>query len=238
MKKNILALSLFLFSFSQLFAQTKIYSSSSGEMIFSFARIVKQGNNVESNLRWSPVFNLQSLVNYDFTKHVGLFHGLALRNVGFIYDIPNTDSLKKYRTYNVGIPLGFKIGNLTKGLFLYGGYEFEIPIHYKEKTFVSENKERKVAVWFSNRVEWYTQSVFVGFNFPKGFNLKFKYYLNDFFNKDFTETVNGVQTRPFQQFNANVFYLALDWNVFKDVRTYGKKKKPEGKKEERYSYAY
>lgn len=225
-KKYLLAITLFWLGTFGTFAQTKIYPSSSSEMIFSFARIVKSGNEIGSNLRWSPVFNLQGLVNYDVGQSFGFFHGLAVRNVGFIYDIPNTDTLKKFRTYNIGIPLGIKLGNVKdNGFFVYGGYEFEIPFNYKEKTFVSERKVDKFSLWFSDRTDWYTQSVFVGFNFPKGFNIKFKYYLNQFFNQQFRETSNGVQSFPFQNFDANVFYISLDWNVFKDVRSYSVKSK-------------
>jgi hypothetical protein len=218
-------------------AQTKVYNSTSSEMIFSFATINKGGNEIGSNLRWSPVFNFQSLVNYDFNNHIGFFHGLAIRNVGFIYDIPGTDTLKKYRTYNIGIPIGLKLGDLDGGLFLFGGYEFEMPFHYKEKLFINDDKKDVISVWFSDRTNWYTQSVFVGINFPQGLNVKFKYYLDGFFNKDYTETVNGIRTKPFQNFDAHVLYISLAWNVFRDVRGYGedfkKKKQPEQKN---YSY--
>jgi hypothetical protein len=218
-------------------AQTKIYSSASGEMIFSFANITRNGNKVDSKLRWSPVFNLQGLVNYDFNNHFGFFHGLTMRNVGFTYD-QSADTMKKFRTYNVGIPLGIKLGNLEKGLFIYGGYEFEMPFHYKEKTFINEDKTDKISVYFSNRVNWYTQSLFVGLNFPGGYNLKFKYYINEFFNKNYTESTSGVQVKPFENFNAHVFYIALDYNVFKDVKDYGKQKAKPQQKEDRYSYNY
>ena len=117
MKKIILPiLASLLFISAQ--SQTKIYNSSSGEMIFSFATIKKGGNEIGSNLRWSPVFNLQSLVNYDLTPRFGFFHGLAIRNVGFIYNVPGTDTMMKYRTYNLGIPVGIKLGNLQSGAFL------------------------------------------------------------------------------------------------------------------------
>jgi hypothetical protein len=225
MKRITFLCCLFICSFTILQAQTKKYTSASTEMIFSFATIKQNGSNISSNLRWSPVFNLQTFRNYDFTQHVGFFHGFGIRNVGFIYEIPGTDSLKKYRTYNLGIPLGLKLGNLN-GFFVYAGYEFEIPINYKEKTFVGERKTDRFNVWFSDRTEWWTQSAFVGLNFPGGLNLKFKYYLNNFFNKDFTETVNGTRVQPFKDFDAHVFYISLDWHVFRDVTTYGRRKKP------------
>jgi hypothetical protein len=223
-------------------AQTKHYTSASGEMIFSFAKIKRNGSEVGSNLRWSPVFNFQVLRNHDFTNTFGIFHGLAMRNVGFIYDVPGTDTLKKFRTYNIGIPLGFKIGNLDNGFFLYGGYEFEIPFNYKEKTFVGERKTDKFSVWFSDRTDWWTQSVYVGLNFPRGFNLKFKYYLNNFFNKSFSEDgAGGVRVQPFANMDVNVFYIALDWNVFRDVHAYSKKRQPKqnpNQSNTNYSFRY
>jgi hypothetical protein len=70
-------------------------------------------------MRFSPVVNLQAMLNKDVNKNFGLFTGLALRNVGYITKdyIDPADSLnykKKFRSYNLGIPLGFKVGNLEK----------------------------------------------------------------------------------------------------------------------------
>jgi hypothetical protein len=240
MRKLLLAL-LIIGSANIVFAQTKSYPSSSGEMIFSFAKISKGGVDVASNLRWSPVFNWQVFSNHDFTQHFGVFYGIAIRNVGFVYDVPQSDTLKKHRTYNIGIPIGIKLGNLDKGNFLYGGYEFEMPFHYKEKTFVNKDKkDDKISVYFPNQVNWYTQSVFVGVNFKGGLNVKFKYYLNEFFNANYTETdASGNKVKPFSDFNAHVFYFALQFNPFKDWRSYyadADKAKP--KKDDRYSYIY
>lgn len=225
-----------LFSFGQI----KHYASSSGEMIFSFANIKQSGNTIDSKLRWSPVFNWQVFSNHDFTQHVGMFYGFAIRNVGFVYDIPNSDTLKKYRTYNIGIPIGIKIGNMEGG-FIYGGYEFEMPFHYKEKTFVNGDKKDKIQVYFTDRVNWYTQSLFAGFNFKRGLNIKFKYYLDNFFNPNYSEVnAAGVRVKPFSNFNAHVFYVAIQFNPFKDWRSYYQKSdKPDTKKaDERYSYNY
>jgi hypothetical protein len=201
-------------------AQTRTYVSGSSEMIFSFGKIISNGNEMSSELRWSPVFNGEGLMNHDFTQHMGIFYGLAYRNVGFIYK-PTADTLKKFRTYNLGIPVGIKLGNLD-GTFLYGGYEFEMPFNYKEKTFIDEVKKEVFDVWFTDRVNWYTQSVFFGINFKGGTNLKFKYYIDPFFNRNFSQTVAGVATKPFEKLEVNVFYIALSWNVFKDVKSYNK----------------
>lgn len=237
MKKLLPAL-LFLVSFTSAFSQgVRSYTSTSGEMIFSFAKITDKGSRESSNLRWSPVFNLQLLRNHDFTDHIGLFYGAAIRNVGFIYETPNTDTMHKYRTYNIGIPVGLKIGKLS-GFFLYGGYELEMPFHYKEKLFINEKKEDKTSIWFSNRVPDLMHAAFIGLNFKRGFNLKFKYYFTPFFNKNATETINNVQTRPFQNLDVNVFYIALDWNMFRDVKQARKSKKDKPRDNSQYSYRY
>lgn len=227
MKKLLIILSCVL-TCKLVCAQSKTYFSSSGEMIFSFAQISKGGKELESNLRWSPVFNWQGIVNHDFGKYAGIFYGFGIRNVGFIYDVPDTDTLKKYRTYNFGIPIGIKLGNMN-GTFFWAGYEFEMPFVYKEKTFVNERKTDVFEVWFSKRYNPYMNALFAGINFKGGFNIKFKYYLDNFFNKNFVETVNGVQVKPFSDFTANVFYIAVDWHVFRDVREYKSNKRRSGK---------
>ena len=49
----------------------------------------------------------------------------------------------KFRTYNLGIPIGELKSVILDDKFLFLGYELEIPIHYKQKTFINEDKEDK-----------------------------------------------------------------------------------------------
>ncbi len=117
--KKILAI----FSFCTLiafsgFSQSKGYWSSGGEMLFSFADISDKGIDKSSTLRWAPVINLQGTYNYDLNQNVGLFSGLSLRIVGYIYedyqsrtidpDVMGTYYKKKFRSYNIGLPVGIK----------------------------------------------------------------------------------------------------------------------------------
>jgi hypothetical protein len=235
MKKLLLIASLFFFV--NTFAQVSSYTSSSSEMIFSFANIKNNGNTESSNLRWAPVFNIQVLRNHDFGQYTGLFYGIAIRNVGFIYDTPKSDTMHKFRTYNACIPVGFKLGKV-KGMFLFGGYELEMPFHYKEKLFINEEKKEKTSIWFSNRVPDIMHALYAGINFKRGLGIKFKYYLTPFFNQNVTETVNGVQTKPFQNFKANVFYIGLSWNMFKDVSKSRKNTETPPADNNKYSYLY
>jgi len=194
----------------------RFYFSSGGELIFSFANVEYMGNNDGSILRFSPVFNIQSYFNYDPNDYFGLFTGFAIRNVGFIYDLPDSDIRKKYRTYNFGIPFGVKLGRMNR-TFLYGGYELELPFHYKEKTFVDGKKEDKLTVWFGNRTAPVMHSLFLGIQLPYKANLKFKYYLTGFFNQDFRTTDSaGQAVFPYADIQANVFYIALSFNILRN----------------------
>ncbi|MCB0807442.1 MAG: hypothetical protein KDC05_16740 [Bacteroidales bacterium] len=221
--KKVLFTVIALFTLSVLsFAQVKPYWSSASEMIFSLATIDDNGNESSAVLRWSPVFNYQGMGNFDFSENFGFFAGIAVRNVGYIYDdykfLEGTDVIsvkKKFVTYRAGIPLGVKIGDLN-GFFVYGGYEVEYPFFYKEKTFRDEKKD-KFSVWFSDRVEPFQHGFLVGFQFPYGGNLKFKYYLSEFHNKSYTES-SGF--KPYEGLSANVFYFSLNFNLFTPVKVY------------------
>jgi hypothetical protein len=214
MKTRILLIQAILLVGVSSYAQDT-YTTSSGELIFSYANINYNGSETSSVLRFSPVFNVQTLINKDMSDKFGVFTGLAVRNVGFIYDVPDQPGVRmKHRTYNLGVPIGFKIGNLDKA-FLFGGYEFEIPIVYKEKTFVNEDKQDKTTIWFSNRVNTWNNTVFLGVQLPAGLSVKFKYYLTNFFNKDYESTTSGVTTKPYANSDYNVFYFSLTANLFK-----------------------
>jgi hypothetical protein len=224
MKKRLLAIFLFIGSVLTTTAQSsKSYVTSGGEMIFSLATIDNAGVTNGNILRWSPAFNLQVFGNYDFNSHVGFIYGGALRNVGFIYEDPNNSGVrKKFRNYDIGIPVGIKVGNLHK-LFVYGGYEIEFPINYKEKTIVNEEKT-KFSTWFSSRVPALYHTVFIGVQFPYGVSLKFKYYLSGFFNQNYTQN-DGVQ--PYKGLKANVFYFSISTSLFKGNDIYVKEYRRE-----------
>jgi len=202
----------------------KVYTTASGEWIFSGAKINNNGREDNGVLRFSPVFNLQNQLHIDPSRFLGFFVGTSIRNVGFIYNVPHAQqpTKKKFRTYNLGIPVGFKIGRVDR-FYLFGGYEIEFPINYKEKTFVNERKVDKFNVWFSNRVPAVQHSLFAGIQLPKGTSIKFKYYLTEFFNRDYTDVDDmGISFKPFENVQVNVFYVSLNYNM--PHRKPGKKK--------------
>ncbi|MBL7861386.1 MAG: hypothetical protein JNJ65_09500 [Cyclobacteriaceae bacterium] len=202
-----------------VFAQDKkVYTTTSGELIFSFADITSNGSDQSSVLRFSPVFNIQNWVNIDQSENFGLFTGLSVRNIGLIYKEPTNSNVKiKARTYNLGIPVGVKIGNLSDK-FIFLGYELEFPIHYKEKIFINDEKEDKATIWFSDRVPALNHSLMAGIQLPYGATLKFKYYLTPFFKEGYQPSDDlGV---VYSAVDANVFYFSLNFGLLKDTGFY------------------
>ena len=195
----------------------KWYTTSGGEIIFSWADATKDGADATVITRFSPVFNFQYQAHYDMSTHFGLVTGLAIRNVGFIYDLPYEESTRyKARAYTLGIPIALKIGEMN-GMHLFGGYEFELPFNFKTKKFVNEDKVEKITDWFSPRTPGFYNAVFVGIQGPTGVQLKFKYYLTNFFEKGYTQS-DG--TMPYAGFDANVFYFSLSFQLLNGTKFY------------------
>lgn len=202
-----------------LHAQKKTYSTTGGELIFSFANPTINGQTASNTVRFSPFFNIQTMVHHDLSDHFGIITGFSIRNVGFIYDDPAAPgTYYKSRNYTVGLPIGLKAGNFD-GRFIYAGYEIEFPFNYKQKKFVNDEKVEKFDEWFSRRVPTFYHTLFVGVGLVEGTQLKFKYYLTNWFNKSYTD---GTGAQPYANFDANVFYISLSFQILKGSRFYYK----------------
>jgi hypothetical protein len=203
------------------------YFTTSSEMIFSVPQLDVNGSDRGAVVRFSPFLNMTGMLNYDLGGHFGLFAGLSFRNQGFIYQVPDTSVRYKFRTYNAGLPVGFKFGKMNNTL-VYVGYELELPFNYKEKRFENERKEEKFNVWISDRTAPFFQSVFVGFQGPNGSTITARYYLTNFHNTDFVETINGVNSKPYAGLNAHIFAISFGYGLF-DARATersGEQRKP------------
>ena len=112
------------------------------------------------------------------------------------------------------------IFGFSDNFFLYGGGEYEYMFHYKQKLFLEDNKT-KFKEWGSDRVNSFIPSFFVGVQFPHGINLKFKYYLDDFLNKDFTGTDFGYNVDYSQFEKSRIWYLSLAYTISnKDIKKF------------------
>ena len=214
MKHIVFMLSCYFILANSICAQSKWYQSYGGEMLFSFADIQDHGRTESSLMRWAPVLNIYSYANRDLSQHIGFYAGLSLLNVGYIYDgytDPSSQATykKKFRTYNIAVPVGFKIGNLSN-FFIFGGYSVEFPFVYKEKTFDNGDKIGKIVGWFSSRQESIQHGFHVGVQFPEGFTVNFKYYLSEFHNQDYTD---GLGLKPYDGLESHIFYFSLSYKM-------------------------
>lgn len=223
--KKLVIISLFLFSgffLTHLEAQKKVYQTTSGETIFSFGNLqytdayktAHPGSEILSQpVRFSMFIHIEQNTNYDITKNVGFFSGVGLRNIGVISDenLPEFGKAKIIRrAYTLGVPLGIKLGSLADNFFIYGGGEYEWAFHVKEKYWNSYNRDgvkTKHSKWFSNQVNPFLPSLFVGIQFPKGYNLKFKYYLTDFLNSNYRSSNEISDLGRYKE--SSLMYIAL-----------------------------
>jgi hypothetical protein len=166
-----------------------------------------QNQKVHNIIRFSGFFNAAEYVHVDFGKFFGIAIGAGIHNIGFITSV---DSLKlKRRSYSTFVPVFFKFGNMKKRIYMYAGVQYDILFNFKQKTFIYDEKTEKFNEWFSRRTPRFIPSVFVGIQLPLGFNIRATYMLNNFMNPGYTLS-NGV--RPYEAFNARVFYLTLALN--------------------------
>jgi hypothetical protein len=216
MKIKLLFIS-FLFSVTLFAQKNKFYTTAGGDGgIFSYSNASEGGRSYSNIVRFSPVFNFGTSWHYDFNKTFGMFWGWNVRNIGIITE---RDSIKyKRRVYSLGIPVAFKIGNLNRNSFMYAGYEISFPFLYKEKLFINDDKKSVCETWFSDKTPRVLHSVFIGTHFPNQATIKFQYYLSNFFNQQYAEKQNGIDVRPFQTANANIFFLTFGYDFdLKDV---------------------
>jgi hypothetical protein len=231
MKKYIVLFALLLILSSTETMAQRIYHSSGGEIIFSGADVNFNGIDVNTNLRFTLFFHTQHLLNLDLTNNIGLFTGVGMRNVGLItedsyqnvgfLDITNEhpdynkDTKVKRRSYSLGFPIALKLGSISKHFFLFGGYEWEWMFHYKQKLFI-DGEKYKFKEWTSDRVNPWVPSVFGGIQFPQGFRLKFKYYMDDFLNPDYTGIDFGEQVDYSQFQSTGMWYISLSFFLDKN----------------------
>ena len=207
----------------------KVYPITSGEMIFSNGTVeftdayMQQYPNAavsEVPLRFTVAVHISQYWHVDFNDYFGMYTGLGVKNVGMISNEvlynAGIDSYSDYkiirRVYTGGVPLALKLGSFKDNLYIFGGGEVEFPIHFKEKYWNSHERDgskTKTTRWFGSQTQTVMPSLIAGVQFPGGVNLKFKYYINDFLNHDYTDT-NFVSDLTRYK-TSQVWYLSLSW---------------------------
>jgi hypothetical protein len=235
----ILGIMMLLGFFSTKVMAQEFYPITSGEMIFAtnnatftsaFKTQYPGASLASNNLRFTAVIQVGEYLHFDVTDNIGLYSGLALRNIGMITDetLPQTVNSTLYknfklirRQYTLGIPLALKLGSFSKNFYIFGGGEIEMAFAYKEK-YWSDSMDRsgvktKSTTWFGSQTETLMPSVFGGVQLPGGFNLKFKYYLDNFLNSSYTKSQNPGATYNVSDLSryqdSRIVYFSLCWQI-------------------------
>jgi hypothetical protein len=170
-----------------------------------------QSINTLGTMRFTGFLNIGVTANFNVSPHFGIYTGLDLKNVGYIEQ--NNGYTLKRRTYNVGVPLGFKFGNMARNkgyLFLGGG--LDAPINYYEKYFHDRtNKTYTLNEWFSDRTPSLMPYVFLGAAFNHGVTAKIQYYPNNFLSENYTDN-NG--NTPNAGTVVNLILFSIGFNMY------------------------
>jgi hypothetical protein len=217
------------------FSQKDVYWTSGGELIFSWGQMAytdqyklsnPQAEIVDFPVRFTCFLHFQQFVHLDFGNNIGLMSGFALRNIGMISNenIPESVGSSTYlntkvirRTYSLGLPLALKLGSFKDHFYVYGGGEIEWAFVYKQKYWDSYDRDgtkSKTVDWFGDEVTQLIPSAFVGIQFPKGINLKFKYYLDDFLNHNYSTsgtTTTAVVSDLSKYKQSQLMYISLSF---------------------------
>ena len=232
---NLLVLIFLIFSFSnaQEYKAREIYPISSGELIFAWndakfneaSDFFIQNPNSElnaNNLRFSLFFHLSQYWHYDFTQNIGMFTGLGVRNVGMStnekHDFNNDGILENFkfvrRNYLLGVPLALKLGAFKDNIYIFGGIEYEMSLHYKQKYWQSHTRSGGKTIekqWFGEQAPAFLPSYFVGIQFPKGIHLSVKRYTENFLNTSYS---NNGGINDFSRYaQSKITYISLSWQV-------------------------
>lgn len=197
---------------------------------------------VKTPMRFTIFLHLGQFVHFDLNNNIGLYSGMSLRNTGMISDEvlptqyqadPNNLEFQEVkvirRAYSVGIPLALKLGSFKDHFYVYGGGEIDWLFHYKEKYWQSHSRsgsKTKSTTWWPSQLESFQPSVFVGFQFPGGINIKGKYYLENFLNHSYTTHTNAPGARVVSDLTkykkSNLFYVSLSYhfNTSKITKSY------------------
>lgn len=166
-------------------------------------------NNIMTTPRYTIFLHIGMTYHYNFSKGVGMFTGLHLKNIGFIDKYKAEDSTVKRRVYALGVPLAFKFGRVDHDFFFFVGAEANLAINYKEKGFVNRSDKDKFNEWFSERTPLIIPSIFMGIQ-GKILYTKLNFYPTNFMNPDFIDE-NGL--KPYAGFDARLLTLSIGLNI-------------------------
>lgn len=142
--------------------------------------------NTMGIMRFTYFVNLGFTFNFNLSKHIGLYTGIDIKNIGYIEQ--DNGYTWKRRTYNVGTPLALKIGNMDmKGSYFFLGGGIDAAINFQEKMYKDRDNKQRINEWFSDRTPRTMPYVFAGVSFNHHITAKVQYYINNYMNTDYRD---------------------------------------------------
>ncbi len=193
----------------------KCYLSTGAEgYILSTTLQQKQGEGINlSTPRFTGFVNIGLNVNYDFTKRLGLYAGLSIKNIGFIEKFNNPDSTVKRRVYTFGIPVALKLGDVKYGSYLLIGGGVDFPFNYREKGFVKRSDKVKFNEWFSDRTPRVMPYVFIGVHLRPLLAIKLQYYPLNFMNPNYAYVDGAGFHAPYSNYDVKLLMLTAGFDI-------------------------
>lgn len=192
----------------------KLYISTGAEgFILSTTLQQKSGEAINlSTPRFTGLVNIGLNLNYDFTKRVGVYAGLDIKNIGFIEKYDNPDSTVKRRVYTFGIPVALKLGDVKYGSYLLIGGGVDFPFNYREKGFKERGNKVKFNEWFSERTPRVMPYFFVGVHLRPLLAFKLQYYPLNFMSNYGYIDANGLHT-PYDGYDVKLLMLTAGFDI-------------------------
>ena len=189
-----------------------------------------EGSDREVAVRSIVFCNLTNFTHINFSNMFGIMPGFGVRNIGVRARDENIDGTIYKRTvrrvYTLNASLAVKLGSFSKHCFVYGGGEYDMAFHFRQRLKTYSNSQTKQGEWFSNATDRFLPSAFIGFQFSKGLNIKCSYYCNDFFNKNYSGKIENFPTyTQSQMVNLAISYQFRN-NLFKLMQHLEPKAKP------------
>lgn len=198
------------------------FGNSLDGMIFSTALINNSGAKSLGTLRFTAFAHVGFTYNYNINKHIGIYTGLDVKNIGLIekFDIQNVTV--KDRVYTLGVPVGLRFGNMPKRNYFFLGGGLDLPFHYKHKIWTDVQSKTKFNDWFSDYTNVFMPYLFAGIG-VKGTTLKVQYYPDNFFNenKSVGTSATGQPIKIFANKKVNLLLVSIG----RDMNFSKKKKK-------------
>lgn len=187
------------------------------QLAFQFADVSRDGSSLNNVPRISWMVPLVYEIS-EVSEALSFNGGILLKNDGVIFD-ENGDRFK-FRIISLGPEIGFFTNLGDSKIVLSGDYGFNFALHYKEKVFPNGERSDKIKrnrEWFSQRPKRLNHYLRVGIGEEDGLFIFGQFFLREFLNRGFQESVLGIPTRPYDGLVIQRFHLGISFKFSKDT---------------------